>query len=109
MDCYYCQDMKLFYKNVKNTMHVNKLKMKFQNSFFSELPLALLFNGEIAYLHTGLITEQEWKCWRQESRFEHKCCQSGFWWRRDLGDCFLVTVFRSLSSVFHHSVKFEWL
>lgn len=99
--------MKLFYKNVKNTMHVNKLK--FQNSFFSELPSALLFNGGIAYLHTGLITEQEWKCWRQESRFEHKCCQSGFWWRRDLGDCFLITVCRSLSSVFHHNVKLEWL
>lgn len=37
--------MKLFYKNVKNMVHVNKLEIKFQNSFFSELPLVLFFSG----------------------------------------------------------------
>lgn len=34
MKCYYCQVMTLFYKNVNNTKHVNKSKIKFQNSFF---------------------------------------------------------------------------
>lgn len=34
MDCHYCQNMKLLYENEKNTVHRNKLKEKFQNSFF---------------------------------------------------------------------------
>lgn len=51
MDCYCCQDMKLFYRNVKNKVYVNELEINFQNSFFSELPLVLFFSGVSLLAH----------------------------------------------------------
>lgn len=54
MDCYYCQDMKLFYKNETNTMRVITLKIKFQNSVFSEIPFL-----QLCYSMESLLTRTQ--------------------------------------------------
>lgn len=50
MDCRYCQDMELLYKNEKNTMHVNKLE-SFKIHFLSNL----LF-PQLCYSVEGLLS-----------------------------------------------------
>lgn len=73
--------------------------------FFSELHfLQHSFNGEFAYLHTGLIPEKR-------ADFSMSAASLIFAGGGDymIGFCWFFFKYRSVFSVFHHYMKLRWL
>lgn len=105
--------MKLFYENCEKCYACKQIEKEVSENCFSGLCfLHLCYPVEsLLTCMQDLVTEEECKCWRWGSLFQHECWQSLIWWWWGVDDCCwgLITICRSVSSVFHHCVKLQWL